>query len=242
MRFRKFRREISADFSPEKPERFIITEFPQVQAPGAFGQTLHKFDLEKRKLDEVKTGINNFRISANGEKMLYSQGPMWNLVSTSAPTQPGEGIVKTAEMEVYVDPRAEWKQMFDEIWRGERDFFYDPNLHGLDIEKAKKLYAPYLEAVVHRDDLNYLFREMLNQISVGHMFIRGGDQPRPDLVSVGLLGADYKIENNRYRFARVYNGENWNPQARAPLTAPGVNVKEGEYLISINGREITADG
>jgi tricorn protease len=223
-----------------KAGTLYVTEFPQVQTPGAFGQTLHKFDLEKRKLDEVKTGINGFRISANGEKMLYSQGPAWNLVSTTAPAKPGEGIVKTAEMEVYVDPRAEWKQMFDEVWRGERDFFYDPNLHGLDVEKAKKLYAPYLEAVVNRDDLNYLFREMLNQLSVGHTFIRGGDQPRPDSVSVGLLGADYKIENNRYRFARVYNGENWNPQARAPLTAPGVKVKEGEYLISINGREITA--
>jgi tricorn protease len=146
--------------------------------------------------------------------------------------------VKTADMEVYVDPRVEWKQMFNEIWRGERDFFYDPNTHGLDIEKAKKLYAPYVESIAHRDDLNYLFREMLNQIAVGHMFIGGGDQPRPSFVPGGLLGADYRIENGRYRFARVYNGENWNPQLRAPLTAPGVNVKAGEYLIAVNGREV----
>ncbi|MEO8072574.1 MAG: PDZ domain-containing protein, partial [Acidobacteriota bacterium] len=222
-----------------KAGTIYITEVPQAQS-GPFGLTLSKFDLEKRKFEEVKSGINSFRISANGEKMLYSQGPVWNLVSTTVPTRPGEGIVKTAEMEVYVDPRAEWKQMFNEIWRGERDFFYDPNTHGLDIEKAKKLYAPYLEAVVHRDDLNYLFREMLNQIVIGHMFISGGDQPRTVAVSVGLLGADYKIDNNRYRFARVYNGENWNPQARAPLTAPGVNVKAGEYLIAVNGREVTA--
>ncbi|CAN5428123.1 S41 family peptidase [soil metagenome] len=214
-----------------------VTEVPQAQS-GPFGLTLSKFDLEKRKFEEVKSGVNSFRISANGEKMLYSQGPIWNLVSTTAPTKPGEGIVKTSGMEVYVDPRAEWKQMFNEVWRGERDFFYDANLHGLDIEKAKKLYAPYLEVVAHRDDLNYLFREMLNQIVVGHMFISGGDQPRTDSVSVGLLGADYKIENNRYRFARVYNGENWNPQARAPLTAPGVNVKAGEYLIAVNGRDV----
>ncbi|MGI8884233.1 MAG: PDZ domain-containing protein, partial [Pyrinomonadaceae bacterium] len=146
----------------------------------------------------------------------------------------------TGDMEVYVDPRVEWKQMFNEIWRGERDFFYDPNIHGLDIEKAKKLYAPYLEGIAHRDDLNYLFREMLNQIGVGHMFIGGGDQPRPNFVAGGLLGADYRIENGRYRFARVFNGENWNPQLRAPLTAPGVNVKVGEYLLSVNGREVKA--
>ena len=217
-----------------------VTEIPQVAQVGPFGLTLHKFDLEKRKFEEVKTGVNNFRISANGEKMLYQQGATWNLVSTTIPTKPGEGIVKTNEMEVYVDPRVEWKQMFNEIWRGERDFLYDPNTHGLDIEKAKKLYAPYLESIAHRDDLNYLFREMLNQIGVGHMFIGGGDQPRPNFVAGGLLGADYKIENGRYRFARIFNGENWNPQLRAPLTAPGVNVKVGEYLLSVNGREVKA--
>ena len=215
-----------------------VTEIPVApQTNPPFGATLHKFDLEKRKFEEVKTGVSNFRVSANGEKMLYLAG-VWNLVSTTVPTRPGEGIVKTADMEVYVDPRVEWRQMFNEIWRGERDFFYDPNTHGLDIEKAKRLYAPYVEAVVHRDDLNYLFREMLNQIGVGHMFIGGGDQPRPAFVPVGLLGADYKIENGRYRFARVYNGENWNPQLRAPLTAPGVNVRLGEYLLAVNGREV----
>ena len=222
-----------------KPGILYITEIPQApQTPPFFGLALHKFDLEKRKFEEVKTGINSFRVSANGEKMLFQQGPAWNIISTTIPTPPGQGIVKTADMEVYVDPRVEWRQMFHEIWRGERDFFYDPNIHGLDIEKAKRLYEPYLAVVAHREDLNYLFREMLNQITVGHMFIGGGDQPRPNVVSVGLLGADYRIENGRYRFARVYNGENWNPQLRAPLTAPGVNVKAGEYLLAVNGREI----
>jgi tricorn protease len=221
-----------------KAGTLYVTEIPLAPPVGPFGLTLHKFDLEKRKFEEVRPGISFFQVSANGEKMLFQQGPSWNLISTTIPTRPGEGIVKTAEMEVYVDPRVEWKQMFNEIWRGERDFFYDPNTHGLDIEKAKKLYAPYVDAIAHRDDLNYLFREMLNQIGVGHMFIGGGDQPRPNFVPGGLLGADYRIENGRYRFARVYNGENWNPQLRAPLTAPGVNVKAGEYLIAVNGREV----
>jgi tricorn protease len=226
---------------PGKAGTLYITEIPVAPQTGPFGLTLHKYDLEKRKFEEVKTGVNNFHVSANGEKMLFQQGPAWNLISTTVPTPPGQGVVKTADMEVYVDPRVEWKQMFNEIWRGERDFFYDPNTHGLDIEKAKRLYAPYVDAVAHRDDLNYLFREMLNQITVGHMFIGGGDQPRPNSVAGGLLGADYTIENGRYRFARVYNGENWNPQLRAPLTAPGVNVKAGEYLIAVNGRELRAD-
>ena len=224
-----------------KAGTLYITELPPGPQTGPFGLTLHKFDLEKRKLeDNPKTGVNNVVVTANGEKMLYQQGPAWYLVSTTAPTRPGEGVVKTTDMETYVDPRVEWRQMFNEIWRGERDFFYDPGVHGLDIEKAKKLYEPYLASVAHRDDLNYLFREMLNQLTIGHMFIGGGDQPRVSPVSVGLLGADYTVESNRYRFARVYNGENWNPQLRAPLTAPGVNVKAGEYLIAVNGREVSA--
>ena len=215
-----------------------ISEIPMgAQTPGL---TIQKFDLEKRKFEEFKSGVGNFAVSANGEKALIQQGPQWLIISTTLPARPGEGIVKTTEMETYVDPRAEWRQMFNEIWRGERDFLYDPGTHGLDIEKAKKLYEPYLAVVVHRDDLSYLFREMLNQIGVGHTFIRGGDMPRSTPVSVGLLGADYAIDGGRYRFSRVYNGENWNPQARAPLTAPGVNVKAGEYLIAVNGRNVAS--
>jgi tricorn protease len=144
-------------------------------------------------------------------------------------------------MEVYVDPRAEWKQMYDEAWRNERDFFYDPGLHGVDLATFKKKYEAWLPSVAHRADLNYLFAEMMNQLSVGHMGVGGGDQPRPNFVPGGLLGCDYKIENGRYRFARVYNGENWNPNLRAPLTQPGVNVKAGEYLLAAGGRNLTAN-
>ncbi|HEX2640591.1 MAG TPA: hypothetical protein VHL50_08475, partial [Pyrinomonadaceae bacterium] len=138
-----------------KAGTLYVTEIPQAPQTGPFGMTLHKYDLEKRKFEEVKTGVGSFAVSANGDKMLYRQGPAWYLVSTTIPAKPGEGIVKTTDMETYVDPRVEWRQMFNEIWRGERDFFYDPGTHGLDIEKAKKLYEPYLAVVAHRDDLNY---------------------------------------------------------------------------------------
>ncbi|MFN7948170.1 MAG: PDZ domain-containing protein [Blastocatellia bacterium] len=209
---------------------------------------VHKFDLEKRKFDKAIEGISAFQLSANGEKALYRQGPNWTIASTATlgqPTPPGApgapNVLKVSEMEVQVDPKAEWKQMYREVWRGERDFFYDPNAHGLDLKAAEKMYEPYLNAVAHRSDLNYLFTEMLNQLTVGHMFIRGGDVPRPNFVPGGLLGCDYKIENGRYRFARVYNGESWNPNLRAPLTQPGVNVKAGEYLLAVNGRDLTAN-
>src|SRR5678815_4163009 len=100
------------------------------------------------------------------------------------------------------------------------------------------MYRPYLDSLGHRGDLNYLFTEMLGQTVLGHTFIGGGDLPEPPRTRGGLLGADYKVENGRYRFARIYNGENWNPQLRAPLTQPGGNVKAGEYLLAVNGREV----
>ena len=226
---------------------FILEAPPAGATAGPPGLLVHKYDLDKRKLDKVLEGVSGFDISFNGEKALYRQGPNWliaGVATLGAPMPPGApggpNILRVAEMEVYVDPKAEWKQMFHEIWRGERDFFYDKNAHGLNLQEAEKLYAPYLEAVAHRSDLNYLFTEMLNQLTIGHMFINGGDVPRPNFVPGGLLGCDYKIENGRYRFAKIFNGENWNPQLRAPLTQPGVNVKVGEYLLAVNGRNVTS--
>jgi hypothetical protein len=130
--------------------------------------------------------------------------------------------------------------MFHEAWRIERDFFYDPHYHGLDLGAAEQRYGVYLPGLASRDDLNYLFTEMLGNITVGHMFLGGGDRPEVKHVSTGLLGADYKIENGRYRFSHVYNGENWNPDTKAPLTQPGINVKAGDYLLAVNGRELHA--
>ncbi len=221
-----------------KPNTVFIVEAPS--ALGTMGLTVHKFDLEKRKLDKVLDGVSGFDLSANGEKMLYRQGESWFIAATMQPLKPGEGRIKTDEMEVQVDPRAEWAQMYRETWRIERDFFYDPNHHGLDLEAAAKKYEPYLASLQHRADLNYLFNEMLGELTIGHLYVRGGDVPDPKRVPGGLLGADYKIESGRYRFAKVYNGENWNPQARAPLTQPGVNVMADEYLLAVNGRKLTA--
>jgi len=217
---------------------FLVEALPPT--PGVSGGTLHKFDLEKRKLDKVIDGITALDFSANGEKMLYRQGENWFIGSTVQPLKPGEGRIKTDEMEVYVDPQAEWQQMYRETWRIERDFFYDPNHHGLDLQAAAKKYEPYLASLAHRADLNYLFDEMLGELTVGHLYVRGGDVPNPNRVLGGLLGADYRVEQGRYRFAKIYDGENWNPQLRAPLTQPGVNVQEGEYLLAVGGRNLTA--
>jgi tricorn protease len=204
---------------------------------------VHKFDLKTRKTEQILDEVTAFDLSFNGEKMLYAQKGQWFIgpaqKPAEGPPQPGQGgPLKLDSMEVYVDPRAEWKHMYYQVWRDERDFLYDPGLHGLNLEVAKKKYEPYVENITSRDDLNYLFIEMLGDITIGHMFVGGGDVPEPKRVKTGLLGADYSVENGRYRFARVYNGENWNPKLRAPLTQPGVNVKVGEYLLAVNGRDV----
>jgi len=200
--------------------------------------SVSKFDLTTRKTEPFVGGINGFVVSANGEKVLYRQGPGWFITGTAVVVKPGDGALKIDGMEVYSEPRAEWNQMYHEVWRIERDFLYDPNHHGLNIQAMEKKYAPYLKGLGGRADLNYLFDEMLGEVTIGHMFIGGGDIPQAKRVRGGLLGADYKIENGRYRFARIYNGENWNPDLLAPLTQPGVDVKAGEYLLEVDGREV----
>jgi tricorn protease len=128
--------------------------------------------------------------------------------------------------------------MFREVGRIERDFFYDPNLHGANMKSLMATYKPYVDNVMSRADLNYILADMLGEITAQHVYIFGGDRPEVKQVSVGLLGADYTIEHDRYRFAKVYFGENWNPDLRAPLTEPGVNVQQGEYLLAVDGREL----
>jgi tricorn protease len=223
----------------------FLTEAPVLPAEAGprreGGQlTVQKFDLHTRKTDKVLERVSGFELAANGEKMLYHQGEKWFLTAATAPAKPGDGLLKTDDMEVKVDPRAEWRQMYREVWRLQRDFLYDPGAHGLDLKEAEKKYAIFLDGIAHRADLNYLFNEMLGNLVLGHTYISGGDTPEVKRVKGGLLGADYAIENGRYRFARVYSGENWNPQLRAPLTQPGVNVKAGEYLLAVGGKELRA--
>jgi tricorn protease len=227
-----------------KAGTFFLLENVQASGTSAapqFGATVHRFDMDKRKAEKILDGVTLFDVSANGEKMLFGQFPnRYTVASTVLPMKPGEGVLNVGEMEVMIDPRAEWRQMYKEVWRIQRDFFYDPNFHGLNIKATEENYKPYLENVASRADLNYLFQEMLGNMTVGHHNSGGGDSPTPPRYTVGLLGADYTIENGRYRFARIYDGENWNPGLFAPLTQPGVNVQVGEYLLAVNGREVKA--
>jgi tricorn protease len=219
---------------------FLLQGPKLVNTPGKTLLSLQRFDLQKRKTEQLLDGIQAFALSANGEKMLFRKGDTYYITDSSKAPPAGKGALKMQDIEVYVDPPAEWRQMYHEVWRIERDFFYNPHFNGLNLKQAERVYAPFLDRVASRSDLNDLFREMIGNLVVGHLWVGGGTQPEIKNINVGLLGADYSVAHGRYRFQRIYRGQNWNPHLQAPLTQPGINVKVGEYLLAVNGRQLTA--
>ena len=204
---------------------------------------LQRFDLDKRKAETVVSDVSDYRLSADAKKMLYRSHDAWFIVPTTKEVKAGEGKIASDSIEVKVDPRAEWTEIFSEAWRTNRDYFYDPGMHGVDWNAARAKYAALLPDVSTRSDLNRVMQWMASELSVGHHRLTSpGDVPAPEHpIPGGLLGADYSVENGRYRFKKVYGGLNWNPQLRAPLTEPGVNVRAGEYLLAVNGTDLRAD-
>jgi tricorn protease len=216
---------------------FFYTEI----VPNQTGVTIHSFDLKKRESTQILSGVTSYAISANGKKLLYgASGNSWGIIDATKAGKVGDGKLKTETMEMKIDPRAEWAQMFDEAWRINRDFFYDPGMHGADWKAIKAKYQPWLQYVGHRSDLSYVLSHMLGELVVGHSFINGGDAPIPPRIQVGLLGADYEIVDGYYKVSNVYTGENWNPGLRAPLTEPGSNVAAGEFILAVNGHPLRA--
>ena len=217
-------------------------------------KALHCFDLKERKGELFMDKVSDYWITYDGKKLMYKgENNAYRIVKTgekpkadqkqedAGKSNPDDGKLNLDKMEILVDPPAEWTQMFHEAWRIQRDFFYAPNMHGADWEAVRERYLPFLKHVAHREDLNYLFSQMFGELVAGHAYVGGGDMPGSPYVAVGLLGADYEIVDGYYRIKRIYSGENWNPKLRAPLTEPGVNVSEGDYLLAVDGRPLTAD-
>ena len=202
--------------------------------------TVARFELATRKTTTLVSGVSDATVSYNGKQLLYARADHWYRAPADKRALAGRGRMPIQNLQVYVNPRAEWAEMYREVWRIQRAFFYDPHYHGLDVAAAEKEFAHYLPGIASRDELTLLFQEMLSFESTGHMFVRGGAMPRMGNEHIGLLGADYRVANGRYQFARIYSGENWNPRLQAPLTQPGVNVHVGDYLLAVNGRPLTA--
>lgn len=204
------------------------------------GITLKKFDLKSAKLSTFVGGVRNLATSADGKKMIVRLLRGLKIVDTAKPPGKG-GTTIRPRLRMKLDRMAEWEQIFNEAWRYERDFFYDPNMHGRDWNKVKERYAPLIPFVRHRDDLRYILDQVNGELSVGHSFVFGGDFPAVDTSRVGLLGADLEAENGRWRIKRIYTTESWNPRLKAPLDRPKMKVEEGHYLVGIEGIPLTAN-
>jgi tricorn protease len=222
-----------------------LTEAPQTDDSfrlilGDPALTVQRFDPRTGETKAILGQISHLNVSYAGSKLLYAtqaQGERrrWLVASDGKPGVP----LKFGSLALDVEPRTEWRHMYEQVWRNERDFFYDPGLHGLDLVATKEKYRAFVDRIASRDDLDYLFREMLSNLAVGHMTIAGPDSTllKPRASGIGLLGADYLVEHGRYRFARIYAADPWSSQSRSPLAEPGKMVRPGEYLLAVNGRK-----
>jgi tricorn protease len=229
------------------------------EGPGVLpGNTLNRYRLSDRKAISFMAGVADYNVSADGRKLVYRQAvrtpnpanapanvtppvPSLFLVDADKPVAPAPGSGRlNLSLRMYLEPKEEFKQIFYEGWRNQRDYLYVPNMHGSDWPRMKELYGAWLPSVMHRADLNYLLDMMGSEIAIGHSYVRGGDMPQTPRSQGGLLGADFTIENNRYKITRIYDTETWNPELRAPLATPGVNVAVGDYILAVNGQDLTA--
>src|SRR5260221_4592240 len=203
---------------------------------------LRKFSMKKRG-DEEGMDVNGYSLIANGKKIIYFTGDNWFISNAGEKPAPGKGRLDVNAIQVKIDPPAEWVDIFYETWRVNRDYFYDPGMHGANWPAIKNKDAVFLPDLSCRRDLNVVFQMMFSELVIGHHFITDGGEKyyTPKTVSGGLLGADYAVDNNRYRIKKIYGGLNWNPNLKSPLTEPGVNAKVGDYLLAVNGTNITAD-
>ncbi|WP_179336615.1 S41 family peptidase [Winogradskyella ludwigii] len=204
------------------------------------GAKLFKFDLNKQESNEFASGVQSLSVTANGEHMLAQINGDWQVANTGGSDAKGGKRLKV-NLQMKLDRSAEWEQMFEEAWRYEQDYFYDPNTHGRDWKLVYKRYAPLVPFIKHRADLTYILDQVNGELSVGHSFVFGGDYPDVERSTAGLLGADLETDNNYWKIKRIYTTENWNPGLSGPLDAPGLKIKEGQYIVGINGNEIKAD-
>lgn len=206
---------------------------------GQSNAQLMRFDFEEREASPVGSGFTAVETNAAGDKLLLVKSD-GSLQTADAGEKLDAKPVGMSGVRMLVDPLAEWKQIFADMHRMEKAYFYAPNMHGLDWDAVRAKFEPLLPYLGRREDLNELMVEMAGEMAVGHNYIGGGDVYDNSSASPGLLGADLAIENGRYRIKRIYTGERWNPFLAAPLSAPGVDVKQGDYIIAINGQPLTA--
>jgi len=195
------------------------------------------YDLEAREEKTIIEDSDVLRPSADGKKVLVGKGATFSIVDV-APGQKLDKAMPTAQLEMTVDPRAEWRQIFKEVWRLERDFFYDPNMHGVDWKALGERYGKLVDACITRWDLNYLIGELISELNASHTYRGGGDTDEAAMSNVGYLGIDWALGDGAFRIEKIISGAPWDSEVRSPLRMPGMNVKEGDYILAVNGQPL----
>lgn len=199
------------------------------------GGSIGAFDLTKMEDKNLVENARGFKISADGKKMIYMSGRDFYIVSAGQKPAPNSGKVKIDNFKFEVDPAAEWKQVFNEVWAMQKEFFYAENMHGADWDAVKTKYEKFLPYVNHRSDLGYVLNEMMGELVVGHAYIYPGDQPSAPSISTGTLGADLEQVDGGYKINKIFTRLDWNPSFKAPLAEPGLNISEGNFIVAIDG-------
>ncbi len=208
--------------------------------PGEPSGKLLYYDLKEREEKTVIDGIGNYEVSADGKKVLYESRSTYGIIDIAENKKVGDGKIASGDLKAWINPQEEWRQMFAEAWRIQRDYFYDPGMHGVDWNATRDRYAALLPYIVDREDLNYVIGEMIAELNCSHTYVRGGDMEQPSRLAVGLLGCDFEPDKkaNAYRISKIYRGAAWDAEVRSPLCCPGVDVREGDYLLAVNGRRV----
>lgn len=222
---------------------YVHTGAPYYGRPSEAKPEIRIYDLDKRKESTLVETTGNYALSSDGKKLLSQTEGGYVLYDATPTGKDSKKPVSTAGLFVDRDPRAEWKEIFNEVWRRYRDYFYAKNMNGYDWAALKKRYEPLVDDVAHRSDLNYVIGEMIAELNSGHTYIEGGDWAKPDRAPVGLLGAkiEWDAKAGRYRLAKIFRGQNEEARYRSPLTEIGVDVKEGDFLLAIDGNELKAN-
>ena len=205
------------------------------------GGSLHKYTLDSRETAEIIARVTGLSFTPDRRKVLYRAGQSdFGIVDVRPGQRNDAGRLDLKGMELQIDPRVEWAQIYNDAWLIMRDWFYDPDMHGVDWEGMRDRYRPLVEHVAHRVDLDYIITELIGELNVGHAYLNASSEmPRVDRVNVALLGAEFEPDGRHYRIAHIFQGENWHEAYRSPLTEPGIGVKVGDYLMAIDGDEVT---
>ncbi|MGB4845782.1 MAG: PDZ domain-containing protein [Ferruginibacter sp.] len=220
--------------------KIIYQKFPNLGSDRETKTALKYYDLDKREEKEISENINRYWLSANGNKILVRRGNDYDIMKPEE-KQKFEKPIRLSEMEMMVDPVAEWKELFTDAWRMERDYFYDPNMHGVNWKTVKTRYSKMLEGAITREDVDFIIGEMIGELNASHTYHGGGDTEKQDNKPVGYLGVDWEAAGNFYKIKTIIRGAAWDAATRSPLDQPGIDIKEGSYILAVNGQPITTN-